>query len=91
MENPPPRYSIEPVDKIARITHFKIVSLDVILGQKAIINCRVFTDNGFDMGYNITKFLEGQEYLEWGNDDNYLIEKCRQKVQEELPNLPSLF
>lgn len=91
MEQPTLRYPIEPIEKIVRITDFKIVSLDVILGQKAIVNCRVFTENGFDMGYNFTKILEGQEYKDWGNDDDYLIEKCRQKIMEELPNLPPLF
>lgn len=91
MEQPILRFPLEPIEKVARITYFKIVSLDVIFSQKAIVNCRVYTENGFDMGYNITKILEGQEYQDWGNDDEYLIQKCRDKIMEELPNLPSLF
>jgi hypothetical protein len=86
-----PSYPLDLVEKVIKITQFRIVSLDLIPDDKAIINCRVFTDNNFDLGYNFTKILEGDEYNAWGNDDDYLIQKCRERIMEELPNLPCLF
>ena len=85
-----PSYSLDPVEKVMTITQFRIVSLDLVPNEKAIVNCRVFTNKGFDLGYNFTKVLEGAEYEAWGNDDNYLIQKCRERIMEELPGLPSL-
>jgi hypothetical protein len=84
-------YSLDPVEKTYTITRFRIVSIDMLFSQKkAIVNCRVYTDKGFDLGYNFTKILEGEEYEGWGNDDEYLIQKCRERIMEELPHIPSL-
>jgi hypothetical protein len=74
-----------PVERVLKITTFSIVSLDDILNHKLIVNCRVFTDKGRDMGYNITLQLEGEDYIKWNNDEEYLLQKCKEKVFEDLP------
>ena len=63
---------VVPVDMITTttITSFEIVSIEVALFSSATIRVNVFAGNYRTDVRNI--IIEGDDYVNWGNDDQYI-------------------
>jgi hypothetical protein len=60
--------NIEPI--IISYNSFRINSVSINLNQSAVIAISLYSDNTLVMFKNFV--MSGDDYLSWGNDDNYL-------------------
>lgn len=78
-------FTIQPI-LIPKYAHRIRIDVQVILAQKAIIQVHYF-ENGIELSPTHTEaiFLEGNEYLAWGNDDNYIKDLVFERLGLSLP------
>lgn len=70
-----------PVEKTFRILSFRIRVISVVLKQSAIIRLVLEQEyNGQTTMENKELILDGDDYLNWGSDDDYLIEWVKGKL-----------
>lgn len=70
-----------PVEKTFRILAFRIRVISVVLKQSAIIRLVLEQEcNGQTTMENKELILDGDDYLNWGSDDDYLIEWVKGKL-----------
>ena len=63
-----------PVDTL------NIINVGILLDKSALISCSV---NGEQITINYTIELTADEYAEWGNDDNYIVDLILSKLALE--------
>lgn len=71
--------SPQPVPQPDLVVNKISINIDtMILGVSATFRVRLYTDNLS----NVEKLvkIEGEEYLNWSNDDNYIIQLIFQKL-----------
>ena len=56
----------------------------VTLGESANAQWTLLDENGASVGAVGRVFIEGEEYLAWGDDDDYLADLVASKVGVEL-------
>ena len=70
-----------PIEKTFRIVAFRIRVVSVILKQYAIVRIVLEKEcNGQKTIENKELILDGDDYLNWGSDDDYLIEWVKSKL-----------
>lgn len=85
----------EPIERpISKLIGFNLMVGDLILGTSVRLRVELNYLTGKTYSSEVKEFtLEGDEYLAWGNDDNYITEFVKSKIitlfQGESP-LPSL-
>jgi hypothetical protein len=64
---------IVPYDLITTklISGFEIQTIDLVLFNSARITVRLFDENGYTMDIKFVA-MEGEDYTNWGSDDNYI-------------------
>lgn len=74
-------YIDTPIEKTFRILAFRIRVISVALKQSAIIRIGLECEcNGQKTFDNKELTLDGDDYLNWGSDDDYLIEWVKSKL-----------
>ena len=69
--------------KTVNICHFRYKILEIRLKESVRIAVYLFNEN--DLLVESKQFLiEGEEYKRWGNEDQYLINLIKQKIQVDL-------
>jgi hypothetical protein len=73
--------SIEPVDKTTTqtIVRFTLEITELVLNTSATFNVLCFDLND-KMVYTQFISLEGEDYTNWGNDDEYVVEFAAQQL-----------
>jgi len=74
----------DPIQKIINITNYSISLYSFILNYSVNIKVNVLDDtnqviNSFDT------ILEGDEYKNWGNNDNYITNLIEKKIHDLYP------
>jgi hypothetical protein len=66
--------NILPFDIVSTLTvhRFDIDSIDIRLFTSAVIRVNLFDSNGFRVSVK-NVLMEGEDYANWGNDDQYII------------------
>jgi hypothetical protein len=66
--------NILPFEIVSTLTvnRFEIDSIDIRLFTSAIIRVNLFDSNGFRVSVK-NVFMQGEDYANWGNDDQYII------------------
>jgi hypothetical protein len=64
--------NIVPATKTYNITHLSIICMNLNLYQSAKFMVDIFTDSGYPIERQYIE-LTKEEYLEWNNDDQYII------------------
>jgi len=75
----------EPFIRSVKILSFRVQVLEIIFGKSARFSIYLNGEcNGevFNDSKNIV--IVGEEYLAWGNDDNYIIELIKSKLASIL-------
>lgn len=80
-------FSIEPITKtdVQTIIKFDISVVSVALFQSCKIRVGLYNDKG-NLVLNKIISMEGDDYLNWSNDDNYLIDWVKNKISSEFIN-----
>ena len=69
------------IKRIVNICKFKYHILEIKLFESIRIAVYLFNEN--DMLIESRQYLiQGQEYADWSNDDKYLINLLKQKIQD---------
>ena len=55
---------------VTNITSFSVEVLQMNLFKNAILNVKFFTNDVFVESQNLE--ITGEDYISWGNDDNYI-------------------
>ena len=63
---------IVDITKIQKIVSFDVSGVMIYLHKKAIVNVVFTCDNGYKLYRDVV--LEGDDYTNWGEDDNYINE-----------------
>jgi hypothetical protein len=75
LENPIIRTSVIEFDR------FKIKNFEITLNEKVKIIILLFPVNPEHIIEAMTITIEGDEYANWGSDDEYLINLIKQKIR----------
>lgn len=70
-----------PITKSTVITAFEISIDRIVLYQSAYISVILKDTNSAEIDRK-QLIMEGDDYLKWGADDDYIIEFVRTKIQE---------
>lgn len=69
------------IKRIVTICKFKYIILEIKLFESIRIAVYLYNEN--DLLIESRQYLiQGQEYADWSNDDKYLINLIKQKIQE---------
>ena len=69
------------IKKIINIVKFKYTILEIKLFESIRIAVYYYNEN--DLLFDAKQFIiQGDEYNNWGNDDKYIINLIKQKIQE---------
>ena len=81
-------YPIFPnIQKITKIVKFKYQILEIKLFESIRIAVYLYSD--YDLLLEAKQYvIQGDEYNDWSNDDKYIINLIKQKIQKEYnPNI----
>lgn len=72
--------NIDPITitTVKTIDNFEIVNLEVVLNSKASLYVYLKNNEDVVLGEHIT--IEGDDYNNWGNDDQYIIDYVRNYI-----------
>ncbi len=81
----PPIYREPPVKRVISIRSIRVNVVELQLFRSVRVLCEMLDDNYevFDTRYYD---IEGEEYIQWGNDDKYLATVCINRLREEFAN-----
>ena len=75
-------FFIEPIERpISKATGFNFTLTDLILGTsvRVCVNLHFLTGKSYTVEHK-EFIIEGDEYLAWGSDDNYMNELVKSKI-----------
>ena len=72
----------EPIERpISKVTGFNFTFTDLILGTSVRVCVQLHYSTGYSHRQENKEFIiEGDEYLAWGTDDNYMNELVKSKI-----------
>ena len=73
-----------PIQKITNITSYSISLYNFILNKSVTIQVNVLDDTNTVIN-QFSFILEGDEYNNWGNNDNYITNLIEKKIQALYP------
>jgi len=77
-----------PLQKVLIITQYCITFYNLILNTSVCMNVDVFDENGKAIE-TFKLILEGDDYNNWGNNDNYIKTFVEAKINELYPVIPN--
>jgi hypothetical protein len=69
-------------------TQYRVVFSDMVLHKEVTINIHLYGESGYSVLHTIYYKVEGDEYIQWGDDDSYIesiIQRELQKLNTESP------
>ena len=75
---------IQTITKTTNIVHFDVSGVMVYLHERATVNVAFTCDDGNKLYRDVV--LEGDDYTNWGNDDNYINEYIALNINSILSN-----
>ena len=64
---------LEPIELKFFMTKASVTIENLVLGQSALLCVRLLGDDGIVLQTRVMT-LSGENYLDWGDDDNYIIQ-----------------
>jgi hypothetical protein len=69
-------------------TQYRVVFSDMVLHKEVTINIHLYGESGYSVLHTIYYKVEGDEYIQWGDDDSYIesiVQREIQKLNTESP------
>ena len=74
-----------PIKKYLSMNSISVFVYDVVLFQSVKVICTLYDIDNKEQDKR-TYYLTGDDYNNWSNDDNYIVNYCKKKLQEESTN-----
>jgi len=74
-----------PMKKYLTMNSISVIVIDVVLFQSVRVLCTLYDIDNNKQDIR-TYLLTGDDYNNWSSDDNYIINYCKKKLQEESTN-----
>lgn len=72
---------LQPIELKFYMTKASVKIENLILGQSALLCVRLLGDDNIVLQTRVMT-LSGQDYLDWGDDDNYIIEYVQRVLSQ---------